>query len=523
MSYTALYRKLRPKNFSEIIGQEHIVKILTNQLKSGRISHAYLFCGTRGTGKTSTAKVFAKALNCKTPIGIEPCNECSSCVNIDHNNNLDIIEIDAASNNGVDNIRDIREEVKYPPTDGKHKIYIIDEVHMLSTGAFNALLKTLEEPPSHVIFILATTDPQKIPSTILSRCQRLDFHRIPTKIMTEALKDYMEAEGVKIDYKALEYISRICDGAMRDALSLLDQCIAYYYGEEIDIEKVLNVTGSVDNSVFFSLLEALNNFDSTSAIEIIGEAADGGRDINQLVSDFIVCLRNLLVSLSTEKNSMDMSDEAFFDLKKRAEGINKEKIIEYINAFSGAQNQMKYASNPRILLETLCIKLTNPQGMPSSDGELLSRIQRLEKEMEKGPVIIKESTSEKAEKPVKAPVKKAVPADIESVVNNWNDFLGSLGTVLKSLMQKRTYGGYLEGDILCVVADTGMTGVLKSKEEEIKEGLFKKYNREFTVSIMDKDEYDLRHKDKYGAKDENSKVLNKKEISEKLGGFAEFN
>ena len=225
MRYIALYRKMRPKNFDKLVGQEHIVKTLRNQINSDRINHAYLFCGTRGTGKTSTAKIFAKAINCKSPENGQPCGKCDSCKSIEDGSDMNVIEIDAASNNGVDNIREIRDEVKYPPTNARFKVYIIDEVHMLSIGAFNALLKTLEEPPAHVVFILSTTDPQKIPVTILSRCQRFDFKRISAVKIEETLKKYMKEEGVSVSDDALFYIASVSDGAMRDALSIIDQCV----------------------------------------------------------------------------------------------------------------------------------------------------------------------------------------------------------------------------------------------------------------------------------------------------------
>lgn len=529
MAYTALYRKLRPETFADIIGQEHIVKILTNQIKSNRVSHAYLFCGTRGTGKTSTSKVFAKALNCENPIDVEPCNQCNSCINAKNNNNLNIIEIDAASNNGVDNIRDIKDEVKYPPTNGKYKIYIIDEVHMLSIGAFNALLKTLEEPPAHVIFILATTDPQKIPPTILSRCQRLDFHRIASGAMTEALKDYMAKEDVKIDESALKYIAKICDGAMRDALSLLDQCMAYYYGEDLTIDRILRITGSVDNQVFFELIEALNSFESGRCIEIIGKAMETGKDIHQFVSDLILNLRNLLVSISTNTNSMDMSDEAFEAVKEKAKSLKKENLVSYINEFSALQSQMKYSQSPRILLETACIKLTNPES--AIDGGNLSLLtDKIEKMISQGTlsagrVSADPDKAEKTEKKTVNPVKKAVPEDLDKVIASWDAFIKYVGekdVPLYSKMKGKTYAGYLEGDMLYIVAQAQMGDFVKSKEEALKALLTDYYNVSFPFIVISEEDYDSRHSNKYGAKDENSAKIKVKNISERLNGFTQI-
>ena len=249
MSYTALYRKWRPTSFEEVRGQDHIVKTLKNQINSGRIGHAYLFCGTRGTGKTSIAKIFARAVNCEHPVDGSPCGECSMCRQIAEGASLNVVEIDAASNNGVENIRDIREQVQYPPTDGRYRVYIIDEVHMLSIGAFNALLKTLEEPPSYVIFILATTEVHKIPITILSRCQRYDFKRISIDTIAGRLAELTQAEQIDVDDRALRYVARAADGSMRDALSLLDQCVAFHFGEKLTYDNVLEVLGAVDNRV----------------------------------------------------------------------------------------------------------------------------------------------------------------------------------------------------------------------------------------------------------------------------------
>ena len=250
MSYQALYRKWRPDTFEDVKGQDHIVTTLKNQILADRIGHAYLFCGTRGTGKTSVAKIFARAVNCEHPVNGSPCGECPACKAIAAGTSMNVIEIDAASNNGVDNIREIREEVQYSPTEGKYKVYIIDEVHMLSIGAFNALLKTLEEPPAYVIFILATTEAAKIPITIMSRCQRYDFHRISIETIADRLTQLMKAENISVEDRAIKYVAKAADGSMRDALSLLDQCIAFYLGKELKYENVLDVLGAVDTEVF---------------------------------------------------------------------------------------------------------------------------------------------------------------------------------------------------------------------------------------------------------------------------------
>ena len=262
MAYQALYRKWRPLEFEDVKGQEHIVTTLKNQIRADRIGHAYLFCGTRGTGKTTVAKIFAKAVNCEHPVDGSPCGECPTCKAIAEGRSMNVIEIDAASNNGVDNIREIRDEVQYSPTEGRYKVYIIDEVHMLSIGAFNALLKTLEEPPAYVIFILATTEAHKIPVTILSRCQRYDFHRISIETIAGRLSQLMEAEHINVEEKAIRYVAKAADGSMRDALSLLDQCIAFYLGQDLKYENVLEVLGAVDTAVFAEMLSYILKADT---------------------------------------------------------------------------------------------------------------------------------------------------------------------------------------------------------------------------------------------------------------------
>ena len=359
MSYTALYRKWRPTSFEEVRGQDHIVKTLKNQINSGRIGHAYLFCGTRGTGKTSIAKIFARAVNCEHPVDGSPCGECSMCRQIAEGASLNVVEIDAASNNGVENIRDIREQVQYPPTDGRYRVYIIDEVHMLSIGAFNALLKTLEEPPSYVIFILATTEVHKIPITILSRCQR---------------------------DRALRYVARAADGSMRDALSLLDQCVAFHFGEKLTYDNVLEVLGAVDNRVFSKLFQAVLASDTKACIREIEEMIIQGRDLSQLVNDFVWYMRNLLIAKTTDEpgDMLDMSEENLAVLKEEAAGVDTETLMRYIRIFSELSGQLRYASQKRILVEIAFIKLTTPS-MEQNLDSILQRITLLEQKMQEMP------------------------------------------------------------------------------------------------------------------------------------------
>ena len=386
MSYTALYRKWRPTSFEEVRGQDHIVKTLKNQINSGRIGHAYLFCGTRGTGKTSIAKIFARAVNCEHPVDGSPCGECSMCRQIAEGASLNVVEIDAGSNNGVENIRDIREQVQYPPTDGRYRVYIIDEVHMLSIGAFNALLKTLEEPPSYVIFILATTEVHKIPITILSRCQRYDFKRISIDTIAGRLAELTQAEQIDVDDRALRYVARAADGSMRDALSLLDQCVAFHFGEKLTYDNVLEVLGAVDNRVFSKLFQAVLASDTKACIREIEEMIIQGRDLSQLVNDFVWYMRNLLIAKTTDEpgDMLDMSEENLAVLKEEAAGVDTETLMRYIRIFSELSGQLRYASQKRILVEIAFIKLTTPS-MEQNLDSILQRITLLEQKMQEMP------------------------------------------------------------------------------------------------------------------------------------------
>ena len=379
MSYVALYRKFRPQNFEDVKGQEHIVTTLKNQIKADRIGHAYLFCGTRGTGKTTIAKILAKAVNCEHPVDGSPCNECETCKAISAGTSMNVIEIDAASNNGVDNIREIREEVAYRPAEGRYKVYIIDEVHMLSTGAFNALLKTLEEPPSYVIFILATTEAHKIPITILSRCQRYDFRRITVDTISERLSELMEKEGTEVEEKAIRYIAKAADGSMRDALSLLDQCIAFYLGEKLTYEKALDVLGAVDMEVFSELLRKVLAQDTAGSIKTLEELIVQGRELGQFVNDFVWYMRNLLLVKTSDvpEDAVDVSAENLERLKEESEMLDTETLMRYIRVFSELSNQIRYASQKRVLVEIALIKLCQPV-METNLDSLFDRIRVLE-------------------------------------------------------------------------------------------------------------------------------------------------
>ena len=466
MSYTALYRKFRPDNFDDVKGQDHIVTTLTNQIKANRIGHAYLFCGTRGTGKTTVAKILAKAVNCEHPVNGSPCNECAMCKAIQAGTAMNVIEIDAASNNGVDNIREIREEVAYRPTEGKYKVYIIDEVHMLSTGAFNALLKTLEEPPSYVIFILATTEAHKIPITILSRCQRYDFHRISIDTIAARLSELLTAEGVEAEEKAVRYVAKKGDGSMRDALSLLDQCISFYLGQVLTYDKVLDVLGAVDTEVFSRLLRKVLSGDVTGSIHVLEDLITGGRELGQFVSDFTWYMRNLLLVKTSEnpEEAIDVSSENLKLLKEESGMTDVETLMRYIRIFSDLSNQIRFASQKRVLVEIALIKLCRP-AMETNLDSVLDRLRVLEKQMEERPVqqvIVRESEACGVGEPGTAVTgtatvqqqkpQKAAPEDLQKIVAGWRAIVGQTTGLFKQSLQRAVpkYNGETGDPILYV-------------------------------------------------------------------------
>lgn len=494
MSYTALYRKFRPDSFQDVKGQDAIVRTLKNQIKAQRIGHAYLFCGTRGTGKTTVAKILAKAVNCEHPIDGNPCNECQTCKAIAAGNSMNVIEIDAASNNGVDNIREIREEVAYSPTSGKYKVYIIDEVHMLSIGAFNALLKTLEEPPSYVIFILATTEAHKIPITILSRCQRYDFKRIARTTIVDRLRELMKEEQVEVEDKALRYIAKKGDGSMRDALSLLDQCIAFYLGEKLTYEHVLDVLGAVDTDEFSKLLREVLDGDVTQVILHLENMIMQARDLTQLVSDFTWYMRNLLLLKSSDnmEEVLDVSAENLEQLKEEAAMVRDDTLMRYIRIFSELQNQIKYAGSKRVMLEVALIKLCRPQ-MEQDTLSVLERVRRLEKQLASGVAVRQQdavSTSVYQDSPFAdsgntagmeaisgavdtSSLEKAAPEDLQKVVGMWRSILaqtsGRFRVVLASAVPKFNVEKN-DGTLYIVFSDfLGETYVNDSKKAEVLE------------------------------------------------------
>lgn len=456
MSYMALYRKWRPGIFEDVKGQEHIVTALKNQIKADRIGHAYLFCGTRGTGKTTVAKLFAKAVNCENPIDGSPCGECAACRGIANQSAMNVIEIDAASNNGVDNIREIRDEVQYSPAEGKYKVYIIDEVHMLSAGAFNALLKTLEEPPSYVIFILATTEVHKIPVTILSRCQRYDFRRITIDTIADRLMELMEKEQIEVEEKAIRYVAKAADGSMRDALSLLDQCIAFYLGQKLTYEKVLEVLGATDTEVFSTMLRLIHSQDTKGILDLIDRIMREGRELGQFVTDFLWYLRNLLLvrTRSGSEDTLDMSAENRKLLEEEAQFMDEEVVMRFIRVLSELLNQMRFSTQKRVLMEVGFLKLAKPQ-METDTQSLLQRIIQLEEKLEKGVFIAQtqgrmenagQSASVAADsgntdimpgpEAIEKRYEPATAEEIKKIAANWKNITASLAGPMKTYISK---------------------------------------------------------------------------------------
>lgn len=496
MSYTALYRKFRPGNFDEVKGQNHIVTTLQNQIKAERIGHAYLFCGTRGTGKTSIAKIFAKAVNCEHTLDGNPCGECAACKSIAAGASMNVIEIDAASNNGVDNIREIVDEVSYSPAEGKYKVYIIDEVHMLSIGAFNALLKTLEEPPSYVIFILATTEVHKIPITIMSRCQRYDFKRISINIIVDRLKELLAVEQTAVEEKALRYIAKTADGSMRDALSLLDQCIAFHFGQELTYDKVLDVLGAVDTGVFSRLLRFVLDKNIIAAIELLEEVVMQGRELTQFVVDFTWYLRNLLLVKTSEQieDVIDVSTENLMRLKEEAEMADMNTIMRYIRIFSELSGQLKYAAQKRILIELAIIKLCRPN-MEKNTEALLERVRNLEQKLENGIVPADNAAGHAAgidrpapQTPAPKPVlEKAVPEDVKRAVEKWQSVVAQTEGAMKIYLRqaKLSLG---DDNKLMVVLEDGIASDYFTKHpenrEKLEELLAETVERQIAVSIQ---------------------------------------
>ncbi len=418
MAYLALYRRYRPSTFDKLVGQEHIVKTLVNQLENDKIGHAYLFCGTRGTGKTSAAKIFSKAINCLSPINGSPCGKCAACLALNDPSNLDVQEIDAASNNGVNEIRELREKITYPPVSVRYKVYIIDEVHMLSTAAFNALLKTLEEPPKHAVFILATTESHKLPQTILSRCMRFDFKLIPTERIASLIMDIYDDIGKKYEKEAVMRIAKAGEGSIRDALSIADICVSCSDGV-LTYKDVLEVLGTSDSDKITALVKSVLEGDAGGVLEAVDALSAAGKNIGLLTKDTVSLLRDLLVVRTCKKPNdiLCLPEDSFNELKEVAKIASDERILRAIEVFSSVESDLKYSTHPRVLFETACVKAARPE----SDFDLTAltaRIKTLEDKLSGGIAVAPVKRTDRAEIVVKnetvnEPVKNVAP--VESV------------------------------------------------------------------------------------------------------------
>ena len=384
MAYLALYRKFRPSGFKGLVGQDHIVRTLTNQIETGRVGHAYLFCGTRGTGKTSTAKIFAKAINCLSPVDGSPCGTCEVCKALSDPSSLDILEMDAASNNKVENVREIREKIQYPPVSGKYKVYIIDEVHMLTTEAFNALLKTLEEQPKHAVFILATTESHKLPATILSRCMRFDFRLVPTKEIARLVASIYDEVGKEYDKDAVMAIARSGNGSVRDALSIADICVSYRT-TRLTYEDVLEVLGATDSSSITKMIDKIVCSNTGETLTEIESLCETGKSIGVLCKDIISRIREIIVckTCSDAKEILELPDYIYEEIKTVADKTDEHRLLRMVEIFTDAEGSLRYSVNPRVILETACIKASQPEHDYNVDA-LLARINRLEEALKEG-------------------------------------------------------------------------------------------------------------------------------------------
>ena len=506
MAYLALYRRYRPSTFENLLGQDHIVKTLVNQITGECLGHAYLFTGTRGTGKTSAAKIFAKAINCLSPKNGSPCGECEVCRALSDPSNIDVVEIDAASNNGVNEIRDLREKVQYPPVSCKYKVYIIDEVHMLTGAAFNALLKTLEEPPKHVVFILATTEVHKIPATILSRCMRFDFRLVPTETIASLISKIYDEQGKKYQKEAVYAIAKAGEGSIRDALSVADIALSFNSGE-LTYEDVLSVLGSSNEELILRFISALLQGNSGSVLEITDNLAGLGKSMGVLIKDISSTVRDLLVvKTCSNANSILMYPKSRFDeMQSLADKTNEERLLRILEIFAEAENSLKYTNHPRIVFETAAVKASRPDADYNIEA-LLSRVKALETKLENGSFSVAEKITisqqpetkvEREEKTVvqETPVKSQ---KINLATLNERDLKGKLLTGLRNVGSEMLWNVVqnvkveFKNNTLNITTDTdGDTALLEKKEnqERIFEALSDAEDFNLSVKLSEKEKY----------------------------------
>ena len=514
--YRVLYRKWRPQTFSDVVGQEHITSTLAHEIESGKVSHAYLFTGSRGTGKTTCAKIFAKAVNCPHTHNGNPCNECEICKGIDDGSILDVIEIDAASNNGVDNIRDLREEANYTPVHTKYRVYIIDEVHMLSIGAFNALLKTLEEPPEHVKFVLATTEVHKLPATILSRCQRFDFHRITPENISARLKYVANEEKINLDDDASLLIARIADGAMRDALSILDRCAGI--SDHVTSQTVSNAAGLAGKDHLFELVDNINKNNSSEVLSVIDRLHNESCDMERLCSELINHYRNMMI-IKTVKDPQKLIVCTDHDLnlyKKQADETNLYKILSCIAELETASGILKNSSSKRTQMELTAVKMTIP-GIAGDNTAILNRIESLEKSIQLGKITATpnaiekekiephvESTNESNSMPIEESVKDSKSdANNENeddiLFNKWGEVLSLLDVTDKPLTGiLGTSSAYVRGDFILIKCDNPVFSQFirqANHSTAIKKAIFDVTGRKYRLGIYRSSENTVNKKD----------------------------
>lgn len=505
--YRVLYRKWRPQTFADVVGQEHITSTLSHEIETGKVSHAYLFTGSRGTGKTTCAKILAKAVNCLHPVKGNPCNECEVCRGIDDGSILDVIEIDAASNNGVDNIRDLREEANYTPVHSKYRVYIIDEVHMLSIGAFNALLKTLEEPPEHVKFILATTEIHKLPATILSRCQRFDFHRITPENITDRLKYVAENEQIELDDEAAILIARIADGGMRDALSILDRCSGI--DNHVSVETVSNAAGLAGKDYLFELVENINANNPSEVLSIIDRLHNDSCDMERICSELINHFRNLMI-IKTVKEPQKLivcTDSDFKHYEEQADKTTLFKILQCISELENCQNILKTSQSKRTQMEMTAVKISVPN-ISTDNTALVARIEALEKKITLGDFSVKKTEKEsekkvvetkeikdKTDNPASVSEEKTdepVNSDEDTLFLSWSDVIEKLNVTDKPMTGiLSTSSAYIRGDFLLIKCDNPVFSQFirqSNHASAIKKAVFEVTGKKYRLGIYKSEE-----------------------------------